>query len=281
MKDRIRLLRPRHALKNFLIFLPLVFGRRLLDAELLGRTVSGFFAFCCLTSVIYIVNDICDAPRDRLHPTKRDRPIASGAVPPAAAAAEAALLLLGAALLTAVTAGRAPECWLCLGAYFAVNMGYSLGLKNVPILDVALLASGFLLRVLFGSAVTGIAVSDWLSLTVIAISFYLGLGKRRGELSCRGDDTRRVLRFYTYDYLDKYMYLSLGLAITFYALWSMSVAPNMVWTVPLLICLCMKYSLCIEGGSDGDPIEVIFRSKSLLALATVFAAVVLGILYLG
>lgn len=95
------------------------------------------------------------------------------------------------------------ESYLCLAIYFAVNIGYSLGLKNVPILDIALLVSGFLLRVLFGAAVTGIAISDWLYLTVIAISFYLGLGKRRGELARQKGDTRKVLKYYTYDYLDQ------------------------------------------------------------------------------
>ena len=241
--------------------------------------MCGFVAFCCLASVVYIINDICDAPRDRLHPTKKSRPIASGAVSPMQAAAEAAVLL-AVMLLLSFWCNFPLESYLCLAIYFAVNIGYSLGLKNVPILDIALLVSGFLLRVLFGAAVTGIAISDWLYLTVIAISFYLGLGKRRGELARQKGDTRKVLKYYTYDYLDKYMQISLGLSITFYALWSMGAANGMVWTVPLVICLCMKYSLTVEGDSDGDPVEVICRDKILLALAAAFAALVLSILYL-
>ena len=89
-----------------------------------------------------------------------------------------------------------------------------------------------------------------------------------------------MLKYYTYDYLDKYMQISLGLSITFYALWSMGAANGMVWTVPLVICLCMKYSLTVEGDSDGDPVEVICRDKILLVLAAAFAALVLSILYL-
>ena len=279
LKPYIRLLRPKHALKNLLIFLPLVFGGALFDAPVLQSAVCGFVAFCCLASVVYIINDICDAPRDRLHPTKKTRPIASGAVSPMQAAAEAAVLL-AVMLLLSFWCNFPLESYLCLAIYFAVNIGYSLGLKNVPILDIALLVSGFLLRVLFGAAVTGIAISDWLYLTVIAISFYLGLGKRRGELARQKGDTRKVLKYYTYDYLDKYMQISLGLSITFYALWSMGAANGMVWTVPLVICLCMKYSLTVEGDSDGDPVEVICRDKILLALAAAFAALVLSILYL-
>ena len=132
----------------------------------------------------------------------------------------------------------------------------------------------------YGDAHTGIAISDWLYLTVIAVSFYLGLGKRRGELARQKGETRKVLKYYTYEYLDKYMQISLGLSITFYALWSMGAEQGMVWTVPLVICLCMKYSLTVEGDSDGDPVEVSCRDKVLLALAAVFAALVLAILYL-
>ena len=121
------------------------------------------------------------------------------------AAAEAAVLL-AVMLLLSFWCNFPLESYLCLAIYFAVNIGYSLGLKNVPILDIALLVSGFLLRVLFGAAVTGIAISDWLYLTVIAMSFYLGLGKRRGELARQKGDTRKVLKYYTYDYLDKYMH---------------------------------------------------------------------------
>lgn len=262
-----------------LIFLPLIFGGALFDAPVLQSAVCGFAAFCCLASVVYIINDICDAPRDRLHPTKKNRPIASGAVSPARATAEAAALL-AVMLILGLWCGFPSEGYLCLAIYFIVNIGYSLGLKNVPILDIALLVSGFLLRVLFGAAVTGIAISDWLYLTVIAVSFYLGLGKRRGELARQKGDTRKVLKYYTYEYLDKYMQISLGLSITFYALWSMGAEQGMVWTVPLVICLCMKYSLTVEGDSDGDPVEVICRDKVLLALAAVFAALVLAILYL-
>lgn len=278
MKPYIQLLRPKHALKNVLILLPLVFGGALFDVPVLQNALWGFVAFCCLASAVYVLNDICDAPRDRRHPTKKFRPIACGAVPPARAAVLGAALLLAAVLICLRRAFPAEAYW-CMGAYLAVNTGYSLGLKNVPILDIALLVSGFLLRVLFGAVITGITLSDWLSLTVIAVSFYLGLGKRRGELVRQKDETRKVLKYYTYDYLDKYMHITMGLAITFYALWSMGAAHGMVWTVPLVICLCMKYSLTVEGDSDGDPVEVIYKDKLLLLLSAVFAVIVLLLLY--
>lgn len=282
MKDHIRLLRPKHYLKNVLVLLPLFFSGRFFERALLGAAAAGFAAFCLLSSFIYIINDVRDVESDRRHPTKCRRPIASGAVSVHAA------LTLAAALAAAVTAigvlARFPAGgWGCMAVYLLVNLGYSFGLKNVPILDIALLVSGFLLRVLFGAAVTGIGISSWLYLTVVSASFYLALGKRRGELRRQSDTSRKVLRYYNNAFLDKNMNICLTLAIVFYSLWSadaMNAGTHLIWTVPLVICLCLKYSLTVEGDSDGDPVEVIFQDKVLLVLIAVFAAVTAALLYL-
>lgn len=282
MKDYIRLLRPKHYLKNVLVLLPLFFSGRFFERALLGASAAGFAAFCLLSSFIYIINDVRDVESDRRHPTKCRRPIASGAVSVHAA------LTLAAALAAAVTAigvlARFPAGgWGCMAIYLLVNLGYSFGLKNVPILDIALLVSGFLLRVLFGAAVTGIGISSWLYLTVVSVSFYLALGKRRGELRRQSDTSRKVLRYYNNAFLDKNMNICLTLAIVFYSLWSadaMNAGTHLIWTVPLVICLCLKYSLTVEGDSDGDPVEVIFQDKVLLVLIAVFAAVTAALLYL-
>lgn len=282
MKDHIRLLRPKHYLKNVLVLLPLFFSGRFFERALLGAAAAGFAAFCLLSSFIYIINDVRDVESDRRHPTKCRRPIASGAVSVHAA------LTLAAALAAAVTAigvlARFPAGgWGCMAVYLLVNLGYSFGLKNVPILDIALLVSGFLLRVLFGAAVTGIGISSWLYLTVVSVSFYLALGKRRGELRRQSDTSRKVLRYYNNAFLDKNMNICLTLAIVFYSLWSadaMNAGTHLIWTVPLVICLCLKYSLTVEGDSDGDPVEVIFQDKVLLVLIAVFAAVTAALLYL-
>ena len=154
-------------------------------------------------------------------------------------------------------------------------------------MDIAILVSGFLLRVLYGSEIMGIEISNWLYLTVISMSFYLGLGKRRNELvkSTEGT-TRKVLQFYNHSFLDKNMYMCLALTITFYSLWSVDPLTisrignsNLFWTVPLVILICMKYSLTIEGNSDGDPVEVVFRDKTLLALILFFGVITMGIIY--
>ncbi len=282
MKDYILLLRPKHYLKNALVVLPLFFSGHFFEPELLAKVTAGFVAFCLLSSLVYIINDIRDIESDRQHPTKSERPIASGAVSVPSALAIAAMLLI-LTCVTAVLTHFPTGGWVCMAVYLAVNIGYSLGLKNIPILDVGLLVSGFLLRVLLGSVVTGIDISNWLYLTVVSISFYLALGKRRGELRRQSDTTRRVLKYYNNDFLDKNMNICLTLAIVFYSLWTADAAnaqTYLIWTVPLVICLCLKYYLTIDGNSDGDPIEVIFQDKVLLGLIVAFAMLTLILLYL-
>lgn len=282
MGNYIRLLRPRHYVKNGLILLPLVFSGRFFERAPLSAAAMGFAAFCLLSSLIYVVNDVRDAEADRCHPTKCRRPIASGAVSVHAAWCIAAALA-AATLAVGLAAAFPVSGWVCLGTYLLVNLGYSFGLKNVPILDIALLVSGFLLRVLFGAAITGIVISNWLYLTVVSASFYLALGKRRGELRRRNDHSRAVLRYYNEAFLSRSMSTCQTLAIVFYSLWSMdegNSGTHLIWTVPLVICLCLKYSLTVEGDSDGDPVEVIFHDKALLVLAAVFAAVTMALLYM-
>ena len=279
MKEYIRLLRPKHCIKNILVMLPLVFSGRLFEPRLLAKGVCAFAAFSALASLVYIINDIRDAERDRRHPTKCRRPIASGAVPVPHAAAEA----VGMGMLLAALAlwGRFSwESWLCLVVYFVLNLGYSLGLKNVPILDIAILVSGFLLRVLLGSAVTGIATSGWLYLTVTSVAFYMGLSKRRGELRTSSESTRRVLRYYNDAFLSQNMQMCLTLTVVFYSLWSVDRGGYLMWTVPLVMCICLRYSMTVEGSSDGDPVEVIFQDRVLLLLVCVFAAITLALLYI-
>ena len=289
MKKYIKLMRVHHYIKNGLILLPLIFSMRLGDISLLTKTIIGVIAFCIISSAVYIINDIKDLESDRRHITKRNRPLASGEVSIKSAWVLASCLFVAAVFINIFASNYALNSWFYLFAYIAFNYGYSCGLKNVPIVDVMILASGFLLRVLYGSAISGIDISSWLYLTVIALSFYLSLGKRRNELTRQktGQTSRKALQYYSYDFLDKIMYLCLTLAISFYSLWSIDPltiqrisSTYLVWTVPLVIIIFMKYSLTIEGGSEGDPIEVIIKDRILLLLIGLFAVIVLSIIYL-
>lgn len=283
MRKYLKLMRVHHYIKNLLIFLPLIFSKRFFEIELLKNATIGFLSFSLMTSSVYIINDISDADKDRMHSTKCKRPIASGEVSVRKAWLLTVVLIVLSVVMNLFVTGDYAGGLIYMVAYFLLNIAYSLRLKNIPILDVTVLASGFLLRLLYGSSVTEITISTWFCLTMILGSFYLALGKRRNELIREGADKREVLKLYSYNFLDKNMYMCLCLAIVFYSLWTIdnSFGENLklVWTVPLVLFIGFKYSLNIERDSDGDPTEVILGDKVLITMVALYAAITGGILY--
>jgi len=282
LKEFIRLMRPKHYIKNGLIFLPLLFSRNLLQPELLKTTIYGFLLFSLSASIIYIFNDIIDAEKDKKHPTKKERPIASGKIHKSSAIIFMCFLIL-------LTLGLNYLCFSTLLphpliiTYWILNILYSLHFKNVPILDITILSIGFILRVFFGAALINVVVSDWLYLTVISMSFYLGLGKRRNEIIENSDQSRTVLTKYNKNFLDKNMYICVALTIVFYSLWCIDNAtliPYIMWTVPLVMIICMKYSLTIEGVSDGDPVSTLLHDRTLFLLVLLYGAIIFTLIYL-
>lgn len=287
IKNYFKLLRINHYLKNFLVLLPLVFSSELLDFSKLKIAVLGFIAFCLTASIVYIINDLKDIENDKKHPVKKNRPFASGKV----SKVEGIIILI---VLTLIVLGLSYfigfEHWialLLLGVYLLLNVFYSFGLKNVPIVDIVILVSGFLIRVVYGAQIIDLTVSNWMYLTVISASFYMGLGKRRNEIIKQGNKSRKVLKYYTKEFLDKNMYVFLGLCIVFYALWAVDpttinkLGNNlMIWTVPFIMVILMKYSLNVEGNSFGDPVDVILHDKSLLAIGVIYALSMFGIIYI-
>ncbi|MEX3745327.1 MULTISPECIES: UbiA prenyltransferase family protein [Lysinibacillus] len=288
MQKYLKLMRVHHYMKNGLIFTPLIFSGNLFDIDLLFKSFLGFLAFSLVASAIYIINDIQDIELDRLHPTKCKRPLAANLISLTNAKVLTITLVIIAMVINVYAADNGFISWASLISYLMLNLAYSNGLKNYPIIDVAILVSGFVLRVLYGAGITGIEISNWLYLTVIAMSFYLGLGKRRNELIKQKNVSRKVLKYYNQGFLDKNMYMSLALTITFYSLWTVDPVTiarlsndYLVWTVPLVILICMKYSLNIEGDSDGDPVEVIIKDKVLMGMVALFVLITLGIIYIG
>ncbi len=277
----VRLLRIKHYIKNMLILVPLFFSGKIFDAKRLALTAVGGVLFCMVTSAVYIINDICDVEKDRQHPVKKNRPIASGAV-----SIRTAWILVG--LLAAVPPVllylffSLPAAGLAL-AYLLLNIAYSFGLKDKALLDICILVSGFLIRIMFGGTVSQIEVSAWLYLTVISISFYFALGKRRNEMIRHSEsNTRNVLKSYTREFLDKNMYMCVGLANGFYALWALEQESRyMIGTVPIVLILSMRYSLIVEGASEGDPVEVLLGDKLIMALGIVYVLYISAALYLG
>lgn len=286
MKQYLKLMRVHHYIKNGLVFAALACGGQLFNLEKLTAGIAAFVSFCMVSSVVYIINDIRDREKDRKHPTKCKRPIAAGTVSVRSAWVLAAVLLAVAMVCNALTFHITSTLLLVL--YLVLNLAYSFGLKNIPIIDITILVAGFLLRILYGALVTQITISNWLYLTVIALSFYFSLGKRRNELRNISDgETRQVLKAYPINFLDKNMGMCLTLANVFYALWSMDEKTKalynndyLIFTVPIVLLITMKYSLVVEGESDGDPVEVLLHDKVLLSLCVLYLAVMFLILYL-
>lgn len=278
MSDYLKLMRVKHYIKNFLIFIPLFFSGNIFNTDKLLSAFLGFICFCLISSAVYVLNDIQDVEKDRKHQTKRNRPIASGRINE-----KKALIIMTICLLFAVSVSLIIGQYIALSMtviYFLINVAYSMGLKNRPIVDIIILAAGFVLRLLYGGVVTETIISGWLYLVVVSGSLYMGLGKRRNELKRESGETRGVLKYYTTGFLDKNMYVCVALTNVFYALWTMELSDKrVIWTVPLFIVIMMCYSLQIEGDSDGDPVEVILKDKLMLSLVVIYAISIFSLLY--
>ena len=289
MKEYIKLIRAKHWLKNGLVFLPLFFSINLFNTSYYLGTILAFIVFSFTASIVYIINDMGDIEKDRLHPVKKKRPLAAGTISIKQAKIVIGVLVLLAAIMIAYLYKNTNNLLVIIVpvVYLVLNILYSKWLKHIPIIDVVILVSGFVLRVMYGGVSIDVEVSKYLYLMIIFGSFYLGFGKRRNEIIKNGNKSRKVLQLYNQEFLDKNMYVALALAIVSYTLWC--VDPTTVqrigndylfWTIPLLMVILQLYSLNIEGNSHGDPIEVILGDKKLLVTAIIYVLMMGGILYL-
>lgn len=281
----LRLMRIKHWIKNLLLFFPIIFSGRLLKRDILFYVMEGFFAFCINASAIYIFNDLKDIKNDRKSPKKKNRPLVSGEI-----SKNGAVILIGILMLTNCimffTCGLKWMFWGYLVCYVFINILYSMGLKNVPIADVTILSSGYVLRIFGGGVLANTGVSTWMFLTALSAAFYLGFGKRRNELLQYGDKGREILKKYTIGFLDKSIQMFLTLTIVFYSLCCVDentfVAHegiNLLWSVPVVILILLRYNLLLESESDGDPVEVLQQDKILILLIIFYAISVLVLIY--
>ena len=275
IKNYLKLIRVTHYIKNALIFLPLFFGGFYKDINNIFICIIGFIIFSSSASIVYVINDICDIEKDKKHEIKKHRPLASGAVSKKEAYTIIGFLVIIILIigLLMFKLGISVLSFGLIALYVVINILYSKWLKNIPLVDIVILVSGFLIRVFYGAIVIDAEVSNWLYLTIMSAAFYMGFGKRRNEIIKSKDNTRKVLKYYNKEFLDRNMYVCLTLTIVFYAMWT--VDPNVVdilrynwliWTVPLIMLILFQYSLIVEKDSYGDPVDVILHSKPLLLL---------------
>ncbi len=282
----IKTMRPRQWTKNVFIFAALVFDKQLFNVDAFLRTLAGFALFCLISSSVYIFNDLADVEADRQHPEKKNRPIASGKLPVRAA------WIAGIALV-AITVGisyfLAPGFEAVVVFYFLLNVAYSKWLKHIPIVDVLVIAAGFVLRVHAG--VTLIAVerfSPWLYVVMTLLSLFLGFGKRRAEIALLAHGAgshRKVLDGYTLPLLDQYIMIVSATTIVAYSLYTFS-APNvpenhsMMLTIPFVVYTIFRYMYLIQvEHAGGAPEEILLSDRPFQIAMILWGTTVLMIFY--
>ena len=280
-------MRPSHWLKNAFVFAPLVFGQALNDPKRLVMAAMAFGAFSLVSSSVYILNDIVDRKADAEHPKKRARPIASGRV-----SVQAALLLLAvvASVATVLVVGLRWQAAVLIGLYAVMNLGYSFGLKHVVLIDIFIIAAGFMLRVLTGAKAIDVEASQWLIICTLFLSLFLGVAKRRSEIEhSKGGLTRKVLDDYTPELVRVIMNTSVAGTIMSYTLYTVSDhareyfhTDKFIYTVPIVMYGIFRYLYLDEKQQTAEnPVSVIVRDPSLLLTGVVWTAAVILIIYLA
>ena len=288
LKALLKTMRPKQWAKNVFLLAAIVFDRKLTNPDAMLHTALGVITFSLVASVVYIINDIADVEADRQHPTKRNRPIASGKLSTPVAWAFAAFLLL---VSFPVAYWLSPPFALVALLYLALNLIYSKWLKHVVLLDIILLASLYVIRVAAGVALIDVVrFSPWIYIFTTFLALLMGTGKRRAELSEIADGPnaqRRVLDGYTLNFLDQLITLASGMTIITYSLYTFS-APNlpenhiMMLTIPFIMYGIFRYQYLLQVQDTGSaPEEVVLSDRPLQASIVLWGLAVLIVFYIS
>jgi 4-hydroxybenzoate polyprenyltransferase len=287
----VKSMRPHQWVKNIFVAAPLVFARLVGDAHAALRTAAAIGIFCLLSSTVYLVNDLVDLEKDRAHPTKRKRPLASGALSPHVARVLAATCGL-AALAGAALLGPGLPLLVTAAAYLSLNLAYSLALKKVAFIDVACISTGFLLRVLGGAFAIPVSPSRWLLACTLLLAALLGFGKRAHELRVSGETgvaQRDVLGHYDLDTLRRLLALLGVLTTVTYLFYTRSPharslfhSPRLIWTVPFVAFGIFRYIWIASRQTDPEsPTESMLRDPAFMTTLFLYGASVLALLYIA
>jgi 4-hydroxybenzoate polyprenyltransferase len=284
----IRLLRPQQWLKNSFLFAPLIFSRHLFELNFVMNSTMAFVVFSLVSSVVYVINDIADRESDRLHPKKRSRPIASGDISVITGLLAAAVLIILAAFLAMRFDFR---FWTTALVYLALNLGYSFGLKQVVLVDVFVVASGFMLRVLAGVFAISVLISPWLVLCTLFVSVFLAVSKRRGEIllaaELESSTGRAVLRQYNLEFIDQMMTVAASGVTISYALYTVAErtvhifgTENLIFTTVFVLFGVFRYLFLIRSrGTDDNPTHVVTSDAALIVNVIAWFASCVSIIY--
>jgi 4-hydroxybenzoate polyprenyltransferase len=285
VKALFKTMRPKQWHKNVFVYAALVFDVKLFQVEALARATAAFVLFCLISSTVYIINDVMDREQDRLHPTKRLRPIPAGKLSVSTALAAAALFTI---ISTAFAFLLDRGFGIIILAYLVLQIAYSVRLKHVVIVDVLTIASGFVLRVLGGGIVVHVGLSPWLYVCMTLLSLFLAIGKRRHEVLLLQENAnvhRPVLDDYSVRFLDEMISLVTSTTVVAYSLYTFS-APNlpvnhsMMLTIPFVLYALFRYLYLIHVREEGGaPDELVLKDRPLLLSVLLWGAAVISVLY--
>ncbi|RXZ82687.1 decaprenyl-phosphate phosphoribosyltransferase [Paenibacillaceae bacterium] len=275
-------LRPKQWTKNLLVFAALLFSFEKINPVTIGNSIAGFLLFSFVAGCVYIINDYADREADRHHPVKRNRPMASGALNPAVALGFGSFLLLG-SLIAAYFLN--PLFTVLLAGYFILNVSYSLKLKHIVLIDIMVIATGFVLRAIAGGLVIHVPFTPWFLLCTMLLSLFLAIGKRRHELTLlTGDEQgnhREVLNFYSLPLLDQMTSIVTTATIISYSLFTFTSGRtiHLMWTIPFVIYGIFRYLYLIHiERKGGAPDRVLLEDKPILITVLLYVVSVIIIL---
>ena len=277
----IRQMRPKQWTKNLLVFAALIFSYEMISIENVGKSIAGFFLFSFVASCVYILNDFVDREADQKHPVKRYRPMASGALNPYVALGTGAVLLIGS---LAASYALNPLLPVLLLFYFVLNVCYSFKLKHVVIIDIMIIAAGFVLRAIAGGLVINVPFTPWFLICTMLLSLFLAISKRRHELvllEANKGTHRKVLESYSPALLDQLNSIVTTATIISYSLFTFTSRSNtyLMWTIPLVIYGIFRYLYLIHmEDKGGSPEKVLFEDKHILFTVILYVISVVVIL---
>lgn len=283
----IESLRPKQWTKNLILFAGLVFSKSLFQVPLLLKATGGFALFCLLSGAEYLVNDLLDLEQDRAHPLKSKRPLASGRLP-VSWAVGAVVVLMGVGLSSSYLLSR--EFGWIATTYVVLMLGYTLILKHVVILDVIIVAMGFVLRAVAGAAVIGVSISSWLLVCTTFLALFLGLGKRRHELVLLGENAtnhRKILGEYSPYLLDQMVSVVTASTVMAYALYTTAAETvekfgtrNLIFTLPFVLYGIFRYLYLVHKKSlGGSPEQILIKDRPMILNILLYLLTVAFILY--
>ncbi len=284
----LRLIRPKHWVKNLFVGAPLVFSGKFTQMSFIYASFVAFISFCFLSSAIYILNDIKDAPLDRLHPVKKKRPIAANLIKPGQALLFACILILVSFVLGFFINW---QVFVCLCAYLLLNIFYTMKGKNMVLIDVFCISAGFALRVIAGSYAVSSLPSGWLVASTFFLALFLGFGKRRGELifsQNNGSETRAILKYYDTQLLGNVMISTGTAAMVMYTLYTLDLrtieqfnTDKLYYTIPFVVYGIFRYMFLLLKNGEGEPTDVLLKDKGMILSVLLWFLTVILIIYLG